>query len=233
MSTVGQHELRTQKDVLQFFHDKLDYRYVGNWKYREGNSNVEEGLLSNWLKQQGHDEKIIGKVLHELGKDWKNANLVQRYIEAFNGVCGHPADEGVLSANTRKANNVLLTRLDEDKRAGQSGGGDAYRIHAQGICTDFRKLLERTIEDDLLNQIIRRHRRSITTDNRLSELPKITNDDCRFLDELITKYSAFEHSQSPETAARIPEEAELRNDIKELKAWRDGFRNRHVEAADD
>jgi len=209
----------------------LDHEFEWSVAFRLAELAKERQVLvfTHRLSLYGAAEEAAKKI----GKDWKKANFEQRYIEAFDGVCGHPADEGVLSANTKKANNILLRRLDEAKKAGQSGGGDAYRLHAQGICTDFRKLLERTIEDDLLNQIIRRHRRSITTDNRLSELPKITNDDCRFLDELMTKYSAFEHSQSPETPARIPEEAELRNDIEELKAWRDEFRNRHMEAADD
>ena len=68
MTSVGQREIITQQRVIAFFHDKLGYRYLGNWEYREANSNVEEELLSGWLKGQGHDDKIINKALHELGK---------------------------------------------------------------------------------------------------------------------------------------------------------------------
>ena len=68
MSEVGQKEILTQKHVIQFFKNELGYDYLGHWKDREGNSNVEEGLLSNWLNRQGHSEKIITKVLHEFGK---------------------------------------------------------------------------------------------------------------------------------------------------------------------
>ncbi|MCR9293324.1 MAG: type I restriction endonuclease subunit R, partial [bacterium] len=32
------------------------------------NSNIEEDYLTDWLKRQGHSDKIIGKVLYELGK---------------------------------------------------------------------------------------------------------------------------------------------------------------------
>ena len=88
--------------------------------------------------------------------------------------------DAVWNVNTRKGNNILLERLKEAKKAGATGGANAYRIHAKGICTDFRILLERTVEDDLLNQVVRRHRRSVTTDNRLNPLANITPEDCRF-----------------------------------------------------
>lgn len=68
MGTVGEREAKTQKRVVEFFLNTLGYGYLGFWKYREGNSNVEEGVLSAWLSRQGHSDKVIGKVLHELGK---------------------------------------------------------------------------------------------------------------------------------------------------------------------
>jgi type I restriction enzyme R subunit len=67
MSTVGQREVQTQKRVVTFFKDALGYGYLGHWKDR-GGSHVEEALLTDWLKRQGHGDKIIGKVLFELGK---------------------------------------------------------------------------------------------------------------------------------------------------------------------
>lgn len=68
MSSVGQREIQTQKAVVRFFADALRYDYLGYWKDREDNSNVEEDLLIAWLKRQGHSDKIIGKALYELDK---------------------------------------------------------------------------------------------------------------------------------------------------------------------
>ena len=68
MSLVGEREAKTQKRVVEFFLNTLGYRYLGFWKDRDGNSNVEEKLLRAWLKRQDHDDKIIVKALHELGK---------------------------------------------------------------------------------------------------------------------------------------------------------------------
>ncbi len=68
MSTVGEREARTQNRVVEFFLNTLGYHYLGFWKDRDGNSNIEEDLLSDWLRRQGHDDRIIAKALHEIGK---------------------------------------------------------------------------------------------------------------------------------------------------------------------
>lgn len=66
MSTVGQRERLTQQQVLRFFRDELGYRYLGDWKDRAGNRNIEEGLLRDWLARQGHEERVINRALREL-----------------------------------------------------------------------------------------------------------------------------------------------------------------------
>jgi type I restriction enzyme R subunit len=68
MSTVGQREIQTQKRVIKLLRDGLGYAYLGHWKGREENSHIEEALLTDWLRRQGHDDKIIRKVLVELDK---------------------------------------------------------------------------------------------------------------------------------------------------------------------
>jgi len=68
MSTVGQREILTQQRVVAFFQNALGYAYLGHWKDREGNANVEAVLLTDWLTRQGHSNKIIKKALFELDK---------------------------------------------------------------------------------------------------------------------------------------------------------------------
>lgn len=68
MTTVGQVEYHSQKRVIAFFKDALDYAYLGHWKDRPDNANVEVALLTEWLKRQGHDESIIAKTTHKLQK---------------------------------------------------------------------------------------------------------------------------------------------------------------------
>jgi type I restriction enzyme R subunit len=68
MLGVGQRESFTQQRVVAFFKNALGYTYLGHWKDRPDNSNIEEALLTDWLKRQHHSDKIIGKVLHEISK---------------------------------------------------------------------------------------------------------------------------------------------------------------------
>jgi type I restriction enzyme R subunit len=50
---VGQPERATQNRVIAVFRDELDYRYLGDWTDRVGNSNFEEKLLTAWLPVRG------------------------------------------------------------------------------------------------------------------------------------------------------------------------------------
>ena len=165
------------------------------------------------------------------GKKWKEAHHQSMCIEAYAGSAGHPAEQDVWNANTKTANNLLITKLDNARKAGEAGGGAAYRALALGICSDFRKLIERSVEDDLLNKVVVRHRRSITTDNRLHAVQDIEPGDCELIDSLMTKYSCYVHSQSNENPTFIPEEPELRQDLEALRAWRAGLNKRRAEVA--
>ncbi len=67
MSKVGQLERVTQNRVVKLFQKKLDYRYLGNWEDREDNSNIEEEILTDYLKKK-YGDNLIGKALYEFNK---------------------------------------------------------------------------------------------------------------------------------------------------------------------
>ena len=66
MSNVGQPELITQDRIIQFFQSELKYEYLGDWRYRENNRNIEEALLRKWLQGRGVSEVLIGRALRQL-----------------------------------------------------------------------------------------------------------------------------------------------------------------------
>jgi type I restriction enzyme R subunit len=74
MSTVGQPERATQNRVAALFRNELGYRYLGEWADREGNSNIEEGLLTAWLTKRGYTPAQIGIALHKLRTEADNHN---------------------------------------------------------------------------------------------------------------------------------------------------------------
>jgi type I restriction enzyme, R subunit len=74
MSMVGQPERATQNRVVGILRDELGFRYLGDWSDRNGNSNVEEGLLSAWLKGRGYSTAQINVALHKLRIEATNQN---------------------------------------------------------------------------------------------------------------------------------------------------------------
>lgn len=100
----------------------------------------------------------------------------------------------------------------------------------KAACSNFRILVERSVEDDLCSGIVVRYRREIKTLNKLKRLNAITQEDCALIDGMMTKYSAFEHSQSMDTPSWLPEPDVLLADVQAMLDWTKEF-NKRAEAA--
>ncbi len=68
MNKVGQIERTTQNRVVKLFTDQLQYRYLGIWQDREGNSNIEEKILSTYLQRRNYSDSLIKKAIFDLTK---------------------------------------------------------------------------------------------------------------------------------------------------------------------
>lgn len=113
--------------------------------------------------------------------------------------------------------------LDED-------GPGEYESYAKGICSDIRILIERLVEKELISEVVLRFRRGIQTKGRIHNLAKITSDDCKFIDDFMTEYSKYEHSQSSETPVATPDPDELEADVTKILDWFDEFKKRVLPA---
>jgi type I restriction enzyme R subunit len=69
MSNVGQIERKAQERVVELLRGSLGYEYLGNWEYREGNSNVEIDLLTQNLRARGYADRVISKAIDKLRSD--------------------------------------------------------------------------------------------------------------------------------------------------------------------
>jgi type I restriction enzyme R subunit len=72
-------ERSTQDRVISLFHEKLDYRYLGDWKDRAGNSNIEAGILTAYLQRRGYSPAEISGAPYQLGiaADVRQAGLYE------------------------------------------------------------------------------------------------------------------------------------------------------------
>jgi hypothetical protein len=137
---------------------------------------------------------------------------------------GEPGDTPLFAKKPEKALTALLdNNLAKARKAHDEQGQDSYAPLAKAICSDFRILLERMIECELLADIVQRFRRKLTTQGKLDKLASITGEDCKLFDELMTKYSRYEHSQPNEAPVAPPTPDELKTDMEALRDWRAAF----------
>ncbi|VWB51058.1 hypothetical protein BLA14095_02209 [Burkholderia lata] len=106
-------------------------------------------------------------------------------------------------------------------------GDVGYDNEMKAACGDFRILVERSVEKVMLSGLIERFRRSVQT-QQIRSLAKITPEDCVLVDQMMTKYSRFEHSQSAEVDANLPGVDELADDLKIMIDWIGEFDKRAV-----
>src|ERR1700690_3322888 len=66
MNDVGKPERATQNRVIALFRDELHYGYLGDWIDREGNSNIEEEILTAYLTPAGYTSPQISVAIHKL-----------------------------------------------------------------------------------------------------------------------------------------------------------------------
>jgi hypothetical protein len=162
----------------------------------------------------------------------KNPAPVVLHVESVRRMgkqAGMALQLSVRDAKPKSAVNRLRDEFIPQLRKMQEDGDvAAYEERVKGVCSDFRILIERCVEDVLLNAVLLRFRRSVQTQGRIGALAKIEAKDCALVDDLMTRYSAFEHSQPEELPATCPELDELSSDVIALATWIEEFSKRAV-----
>ncbi len=64
--SIGKPEWETQRRIIKLFREQLDYKYLGDWSEREANSNIEEGLLTAYLKGRGYADAVTSRAIYKL-----------------------------------------------------------------------------------------------------------------------------------------------------------------------
>lgn len=145
---------------------------------------------------------------------------------------GEPGDTPLFAKKPDKALNQLINdRLSKAKKLLNEHGKEVYEPYAKALCSDFRILLERMIECELIADVVQRYRRAINTMGKIGNLAKISEADCKYFDDLMTKYSRYEHSQPLEAPVPLPEPDELETDFTALKDWQAEFKKRPLTPA--
>jgi len=66
MTQIGKPERATQDRLIALFRDELCYRYLGDGSDRDGNSKIEESLLTAHLEKSGDSRAQVNQAVHWL-----------------------------------------------------------------------------------------------------------------------------------------------------------------------
>ncbi len=103
-----------------------------------------------------------------------------------------------------------------------------YEQAGTDIYGHLRQAWERGIEETLFNRTVERYRKRVET-NRVKRLHKIDEQDCKALEEGMTKCSKWEggHDHAAAEGAPFPDPAEIEQDITKLDVWVKVVRKKH------
>lgn len=176
-----------------------------------------------------HRLSLLGTVRHFAEKKTIKPDVVS--IRSTDRGTGEPAPIPLSQGEIKSALNTLMNQRYQDaKKASDDGDFDRAERELKSICSDFRILVERAIENDLLCGIVQRFQRPVHS-LKLKDLAKLKDTDCNLLDSLMTKYSGFEHSQPAESPVELPKPDELLADMTSLKSWREEYTKRSATPA--
>lgn len=157
----------------------------------------------------------------------RDNSAIIRHIELRVSPLGEPTSPSYIeNINLKKQiNNMLSEDIARIRKAQVSEDPHGADIAMQALCTKFRNLVERGIEQVLLSGIVMRFNRNIST-LKLPRLYAITQEDIFIFDSMMTKYSAYDHSHSVETPVNLPSVEAIEKDLKKMGEWADDFEKR-------
>ncbi|MCM1006484.1 MAG: hypothetical protein NC485_00910 [Ruminococcus flavefaciens] len=167
--------------------------------------NKEQALLGTFKKVTSHEVELRNEPLGE-----------PVYPPTYNGTIK-------MSSALKNMKQNELTKIKKLYANQDYSIADNY---LQAICARFRNLIEQGIEMELLSKVVTRFDYSIKT-KCLRYLHIITDDDINLFEEMMTRYSYFDHSQSVERPVSLPSVDDVEKDIDRVLAWSEDFKKRY------
>jgi len=139
---------------------------------------------------------------------------------------GEITDVPIDIKRTDRAINTLLNERYAQLKKAYVEDESLYDTLAKAMYRDCRVLLERVVECDLLKEVVRRFSPEVQTKDKIMKLAQISERDCKLIDDYMTKFSRFEHSQPEEAPIPIPKPEEIQADLQVIKEMIDRLRQR-------
>lgn len=132
-----------------------------------------------------------------------------------------------LAAKVKDRVGALKSKFQQAEKLFKETDATIYEAFACDLYGRLRETWERSVEELLLNDSVRRFRRSIET-NRLKKLSDIKSEDIEVVEAAMTKCSKYlrGHDKAIAINEPVPAPVELKTDIENLENWVSGMRKR-------
>ena len=193
-------QLSLERQVIVFTH-RLAFAQLLNIETRNYNAAVEK---------KGNQE---------------HASICNIQLRRFPLGCSEPPaflKDVSLSKAIRQIRGNELPAIKRKQKEGDYVIADAM---LKSLCSDFRKIIEQGICQDLLSGIVSRYGREISS-LKLTRLYAMTQEDITLFHNMMSKYSCYEHSQPIETPLSLPDIEDLEADIDIMEKWAKDYEKR-------
>lgn len=226
-------DLSSWNKILPFIFDdpitSLDHKYEKMVADRLVKLSVERQVIV-FTHRLAFAQLLVSSIgeYNKAQSELDNPSIIDcKQIELRNRPLGEPTEPTYHGALKMKnaLNNIKNHDIALLKKQYKSGEYESYDNGIKSLCSDFRKIVEQGIETDLLSKIVTRFGYSVNT-LRLKYLYVVTQSDIDLFNNMMTKYSAYEHSQSTERPVELPELSDIERDVDALISWCDDFGKR-------
>lgn len=155
----------------------------------------------------------------------ENVKHEQKFIKSSTNGNGVSDNEDVYHGKLKTQLKSIAEKLKSYKKLDPDS--DEYQNALDSVCKKFRICVERSVEDVLLFEIVKRFSNRIMTKDKLGKLINITENDCAIIDSMMTKYSFGEHSQSDDGVIYELDIDEIINDIRAFIDWIESYNKRN------
>lgn len=179
----------------------------------------ESAMAERFVSLSKHRQVIVFthrlSLLHLLTKSGEED--VDYTAVCLSEICkGDIAEVPIFLKKTKQAVNRMINDEISELKESYKESDKAYRKDVSFLSKEIRILLEKVVENDLLCGIVRRYIPDIQTKGKINKLAQIPQEDCIFIDKMMSDYSKYEHSAPDETPIELPDPSEIEQDLKAL-----------------
>lgn len=181
-------------------------------------------ITDAYIEKFNKELELLNNNIKQIFKEDICTKNLFNYIELRRNPLGEPMIKSQFAKTKFKSSiSVILNEtIPNLKKILKEGNYESYDLQVKGLCSEIRDVVEKRIETTLLSGVVLRHEKNISS-QKIRYLKALTELDIDLFNDLMTKYSYYDHSWSTEKPISLPNISDIENDMNKLVKWFDEF----------